>query len=393
MAGRYAKSSGALAPDLPRPETPFRRFKPDFYVPSEKPSRKAPFVPRAPGPGFGRGAGGGGNYLGPARNLGRYARGAARAAGFAGAAYTAWELLDDLYEANWDWQPPGSGWTVKCVAQPRYWGKYIADTKTTTSTSAFVWSQCGLSGQAVAGGDALGQPINIAANVVSLVVWQLGVTGVPRFRIGKVYGRDLPAAAIAGEPMRWAPTVYDGSTLPHMPDPNAERNSPAPAVDPAMDWHGAPPPPPTLPPGTRPSRPGPRTRERKDKGSASVVAKVLKVWDYVSERAETVDALYDALPDRTKKKWGCGKVKRGLIDSAGQYGIDAADCKLQALWHNYHKIDLDKAIKNIVANEIQDKVIGGVAGKLPRNVGHAVDEGQLGINDLLDALFESVGLQ
>ena len=119
MAGRYAKSSGALAPDLPRPETPFRRFKPDFYVPSEKPSRKAPFVPRAPGPGFGRGAGGGGNYLGPARNLGRYARGAARAAGFAGAAYTAWELLDDLYEANWDWQPPGSGWTVKCVAQPR----------------------------------------------------------------------------------------------------------------------------------------------------------------------------------------------------------------------------------------------------------------------------------
>lgn len=115
--------------------------------------------------------------------------------------------------------------------------------------------------------------------------------------------------------------------------------------------------------------------------------------DYVSERAETVDALYDALPDRTKKKWGCGKVNRGLIDSAGQYGIDAADCKLQALWHNYHKIDLDKAIKNIVANEIQDKVIGGVAGKLPRNVGHAVDEGQLGINDLLDALFESVGLQ
>lgn len=393
MAGRYAKSSGALAPDLPRPETPFRRFKPDFYVPSEKPSRKAPFVPRQPGPGFGRGAGRGGNYLGPARNLGRYARGAARAAGFAGAAYTAWELLDDLYEANWDWQPPGSGWTVKCVANPRYWGEYIADTKTTTSTSAFVWSQCGLAGQAVTGGDALGNPINIANNAVSLVVWQLGVQGVPRFRIGKVYGRSLPAAAIAGEPMRWAPTIYGGDTLPRMPDPNAERNSPAPAVDPAMDWHGAPPPPPSLPRGTRPSRPGPRTRERKAKGKASVVAKVLKVWDYVSERAETVDALYDALPDRTKKKWGCGKVKRGLIDSAGQYGIDAADCKLQALWHNYHKIDMDKAIKNIVANEIQDKVIGGVAGKLPRNVGHAVDEGQLGINDLLDALFESVGLQ
>lgn len=139
-----------------------------------------------------------------------------------------------------------------------------------------------------------------------------------------------------------------------------------------------------------PSPPGANEREvPKTKGVGAVFRAAM---DVISESAEFVDALYESLPEKTRKKWDCSG-SRGLIDSAGQYGIDKADCKMRALWHNTKKIDPVKAIKNIIANEIQDKVIGDLSRMQPKEVGRTTEDGMKAVNDLLDALFEASGLQ
>lgn len=83
-----------------------------------------------------------------------------------------------------------------------------------------------------------------------------------------------------------------------------------------------------------------------------------KAMDNISEAAEVVDALYDALPDDVQKRWEKDRESRGLADQAGQYGIDGADWKAQAIWHNAHKIDWDEAIKNIIQNQVEDALYG-----------------------------------
>lgn len=138
----------------------------------------------------------------------------------------------------------------------------------------------------------------------------------------------------------------------------------------------------------------PRLHERHSKhyDPNGKVAKMLKVLDITSEGAEVLDAFYEALPEETKRKWGCSKIKRGLIDSAGQYGIDAADCKGRAVWHNWHNIDIAQGIKNLVANEIQDRVIGNIMRLQPTNVGSTTSDAMQQVNEWLQGLFEEVGL-
>lgn len=96
-----------------------------------------------------------------------------------------------------------------------------------------------------------------------------------------------------------------------------------------------------------------------------------RALDKVSESAEVVDALYDALPDDVKKRWSKGRKKRGAVDNFGQYGIDGADWKAQALWHNWDKLDAVEAIKNIVKNQLEDTIIGNINARLPKQVGNA----------------------
>lgn len=92
----------------------------------------------------------------------------------------------------------------------------------------------------------------------------------------------------------------------------------------------------------------------------------------LSEGADLVDAVYEALPDDVKKRWGKGRKDRP-IDNWGQYGISGADWKLQAIYHNYHKLDFSEAAKNILLNELEDQAYGrayGARDKLrPRNLG------------------------
>lgn len=141
-------------------------------------------------------------------------------------------------------------------------------------------------------------------------------------------------------------------------------------------------------PGAR-NPPAKGERTRKQKGP---LGRVLAVLDAISEGSEVVDAFYEALPKKTQKDWDCNR-KAAFIDNAGQYGIDNADCKLAALWHNWHKVDMNKAVQNVVANHIQDKVIGGIQQMIPPNSGRAVDSGMKGVNKALDELFKAVGLQ
>lgn len=189
-----------------------------------------------------------------------------------------------------------------------------------------------------------------------------------------------------------------------MPDPNLQVGTPAlPPSDVPGQLGGEPlvrsPAPPTYmrqwdPPGiprTPPSRaggkrpPSPRTKERKTK---SKLAQLFGFLDVASEWSELVDALYDALPDDVKKRWGKDRDSRGLVDNAGQYGFDGADWKAQALWHNWHKLDTGRAVKNIIANEVQDKLYGALYKTLPRNIGRAVDPAMKEWNDMITDLNE-----
>ena len=132
-----------------------------------------------------------------------------------------------------------------------------------------------------------------------------------------------------------------------------------------------------------------------------------KALDAVSEGAEVVDAVYDALPADVRKRWekerfpdarwvrdkNTGKWERVGVerpgDSFGQYGIDGADWKLQALYYNWHKVDVEKAIKNIIKNELSDRVIGGIQSGLPKNSGAAHSQGEMELGQSLDDWFSS----
>lgn len=147
-----------------------------------------------------------------------------------------------------------------------------------------------------------------------------------------------------------------------------------------------------VPPVTRaPPAPGERQRKVLTK-TAKIGIMLYKALDAASEAAEIVDAVWDALPDDVKKRWKECKVNR-MGDSFGQYGPDQADCKLRALYHNWHRVDVEAAIKNIIKNELQDRVIGGMQAGLPKNTGAAHAEAEKRLAKWLDQIFsEELGL-
>ena len=167
---------------------------------------------------------------------------------------------------------------------------------------------------------------------------------------------------------------------------------------------------PNWPPIPRVRRRRPRKRERQRKPMTRTKAigiAMYKALDGVSEGAEVVDAVYDALPADVRKRWekerfpdarwvrdkNTGKWERVGVerpgDNFGQYGIDGADWKLQALYYNWHKVDVEKAIKNIIKNELSDRVIGGIQAGLPKNSGAAHSQGEMELGQSLDDWFSS----
>lgn len=138
----------------------------------------------------------------------------------------------------------------------------------------------------------------------------------------------------------------------------------------------------------------PRRREKEVKTlsrSARIALAVFKALDTISEYSELVDAFFRALPQDVQDRWSKGRDPRGLLDSAGQYGIDGADWKVQALWHNWHKIDGPQAFKNIVANEYQDKVLGLIHRNTPVNTGSATSGAMKEVNKQVENFLNVLG--
>ena len=116
--------------------------------------------------------------------------------------------------------------------------------------------------------------------------------------------------------------------------------------------------------------------------------------DTVSERAEIVDAFYEALPPEVRKRRPCSDATgyRRTLDTLGQYGIDQADCKLRVLYDNWHLVDLEAAIKGVVRNYIADEVIGRYQRLTPKNTGSAHELGEREFAQLIDDLMQEIGL-
>lgn len=136
-------------------------------------------------------------------------------------------------------------------------------------------------------------------------------------------------------------------------------------------------------------KPPRNVRERKMRGPVMLG---LMLADVISESAEVVDAVFEALPKDVQKKWDCNR-SAAFIDKAGQYGIDNADCKARALWHNWHKVDIVEAVRNIIANQVEDKLIGYLHKNAPRNLINAGEDGQKAYAELVKAFLEEIGLQ
>ena len=139
---------------------------------------------------------------------------------------------------------------------------------------------------------------------------------------------------------------------------------------------GMPPPPTVVRVPTTPRQPPEKyTRERKFISKSKALGIVLfKVLDKVSEAADVVDAVYEALPEKVRKRWPCKK-RPGPVDNFGQYGIGGADCKAAAIYYNLHSVDVEQAVRNIIANQLEDAIYGGIHKHLPKQAGgDAMDE-------------------
>jgi len=150
------------------------------------------------------------------------------------------------------------------------------------------------------------------------------------------------------------------------------------------------------PAAAAPSRPHqrvpPRKNERETKilsRSAAIGIALYRALDAASEAGDIIDAIFEALPKDVQKRWKRGR--RGLADNAGQYGIGGADWKVQALWHNADKIDVEQALRNIVKNHIEDAVIGAYSKHLPRNSINGIGEHEATVAEILDSIFDQAG--
>jgi hypothetical protein len=123
--------------------------------------------------------------------------------------------------------------------------------------------------------------------------------------------------------------------------------------------------------------PGANVKERKSK-AGQVGAALFGALDVISEGSEVVDAFYQALPKSTRREWDRRNPERPG-DNAGQYGLTGADWKARALYANWHKVDFSKAIRNVLANQLEDRLYGAAhrargdvtfrGRKRPRNTG------------------------
>jgi len=113
--------------------------------------------------------------------------------------------------------------------------------------------------------------------------------------------------------------------------------------------------------------------------SKRLAALLFNALDNVSEGAEVIDAIYKALPKSVRKRWEekHGREAAPFIDNAGQYGIDGADWKAKAIYYNMHKIDWDEAARNVIKNAVEDRILGDIHKRLPKNIGNTLSRDEI----------------
>lgn len=212
--------------------------------------------------------------------------------------------------------------------------------------------------------------------------------------------RDIPEG-IGGVPYKayWQPVdnvPFLPTSVPPRLNPNIQRRLPGERPPPQRSPESPPDSPPDFPPikktfypnvpttvgdpaGRQPPRRGEREKKVLQRGMTAIL---LNVLDNVSEYAEIVDAFYDALPPRVRKRRPCD-AKRGLLDNAGQYGIDNADCKARVLYDNWHLLDPAEALLNVMKNVAADQLHGLIHKTLPNNSGAAFNDALQAINNAI----------
>lgn len=204
---------------------------------------------------------------------------------------------------------------------------------------------------------------------------------VPQQALNPNVARNLPRIVPRPRPVRDVPSLLNYVTAPEQGiNPQFQRGHTT-AISVGARTQ------PRLAPAVKRAPPPPDVSEGKFiTKSARVGIALYKALDGISEAAEIVDAVYDALPDDVKRRWGRNRPTAAFLDQAGQYGIDGADWKLRAIYYNVDKIDGQKAVTNIIKNHLEDKVIGGMQRWLPRNSGAAHEGGEKAVAEVLKNL-------
>lgn len=116
------------------------------------------------------------------------------------------------------------------------------------------------------------------------------------------------------------------------------------------------------------NRPPPKGSKEKKflSRSARIGIAIFKAFDRVSEAAEVVDSFFEALPQDIQDQYTKAHKKRGLADTAGQFGLGGADWKLQALYKHWDKVNIPNALINVLFNEFEDQIIGKKAAQLQK---------------------------
>jgi len=159
------------------------------------------------------------------------------------------------------------------------------------------------------------------------------------------------------------------------------------AIDPRIRTEtNGPPLHPNKPGGVIHKPPGPGVTESKRRTNSAALLwwyrAAKKAWHETGEYCDRIDAIYEALPKDARLKYRPGKA------------ISCAD-KTAVLLRNLHRIDMNEAIKNLVVNEIEDRIIGAGFRSLDEAArklgipGWRVDLGMQGnVESAIEFLFE-----
>lgn len=100
--------------------------------------------------------------------------------------------------------------------------------------------------------------------------------------------------------------------------------------------------------------PGSNEREKKTTENPGAYYRILNgIVGFAGEAGDVVEAVYDALP-KSETRW---KGRDGKWRDRDYGPIE----KAKRIFNNLDKLDVDKAIENIIANEAEDRLIGGLS--------------------------------